>query len=280
MSGRGRAARALAEHLTDATSTPVTISWDNPSGRPGSGAWRVEWTDGPTAAALRGIAVAHARWVAPLDITTLRWSRQYTPRAWAAALLTRAANNTLPNTASEAVALVEYDLFDTDTNAWTSSTLRAAADLAHRTDGDTRRAAAALIVTAVTKRRDETPPAAEPPTRCAHCAGALPTPAPTGRPSRWCSPACRTRAWRQRHTADSLDSPSGPRAAKPKPNGDEYRYVTPVAGPTCPTHPGCTTVRCHRLLCDRPVHNLNQPGRPRRFCSPACRVAEHRRLHQ
>ena len=279
MSGRARAARALAEHLADATGIPVVIAWDNPSGRPGHGAWQVEWTDGPTTTAMCGIAVAHARWVAPLDITTLRWSRQYTPRAWAAALLTRAANKALPETASEAVGLVEYDLHDTDAATWTSSTPRAAADLVHRSNGDPRLMAAALIAAAVTKLGGETPPSADPPTRCAHCAGALPTPAPTGRPSRWCSPTCRTRAWRERHTADSLDSPSGPRAAKPKPNGDEYRYVTPVAGPTCPTHPGCAIVRCHRFLCARPVHIQNQPGRPRRFCSPACRVAEHRRLH-
>jgi hypothetical protein len=38
-------------------------------------------------------------------------------------------------------------------------------------------------------------------------------------------------------------------------------------------------VRCHRFFCNRPVHILNRPGRPRRFCSTACRVAEHRRLH-
>jgi hypothetical protein len=277
VSGRGRAGRALAEHLADATGTPVVITWDNPSGRPGHGAWQVEWTDGPTTAAMRALATDHARWVAPLDITTLRWSRQYTARAWAAALLTRAGNGTLPDTASEAVGLVEHDLHDTDAATWTSTTRHASVDLAHRSDGDPRQMAAALIAAAVTKLGNETPPSADPPTRCAHCAGALPTPAPTGRPSRWCSSTCRTRAWRERHT-ENPDSPSGPRAAKPKPNRDEYRYVTPVAGPTCPTHPRCAIVRCHRFLCDRPVHILNRPGRPRRFCSPACRVAEHRRL--
>jgi hypothetical protein len=59
----------------------------------------------------------------------------------------------------------------------------------------------------------------------------------------------------------------------------EYRYGPPdIPGP-CNTHPGCVILRCQRIFCDRPIHRLNQPGQPRRFCSPACRVAEHRRLH-
>jgi hypothetical protein len=59
----------------------------------------------------------------------------------------------------------------------------------------------------------------------------------------------------------------------------EYRY-TPVEVPgPCPEHPGCYLTRCRRFLCDRPVHlALRGPGQPRRYCSPACRVAEHRRL--
>jgi hypothetical protein len=59
----------------------------------------------------------------------------------------------------------------------------------------------------------------------------------------------------------------------------EYRYTTAgVPGP-CPEHPGCYLTRCRRFLCDHPVHlALHSPGQPRRYCSPACRVAEHRRL--
>ncbi len=223
MTTRARSARALAEHLTDTTGTPVTIGWDNPSGRPGHGAWRVEWTDGPTTTAILALATGHARWVTPLDVTTLRWSRQYTPRAWAAALLTRAGNNTLPDTAAEAVALAEHDLHDTDAATWTTSTMRAAADLAHRNDANPTRMATAILTNHAARRCNETPT------------------------------ATTTRA-------------------------DEYRYSPPEAAPTCPTHPGCAIVRCHRFRCDTPVHILNQPGRPRRFCSPACRVAEHRRL--
>ena len=224
MTGRARGARALAEHLADTTSTPVAIGWDNPSGRPGHGTWRVEWTDGPTTTTMQALAAAHARWVAPLDVTTLRWSRRYTARAWAAALLTRADNNTLPDTAAEAVGLAEYDLHDTDTTTWTSTTLHAAADLAHRNDSSPLRMAAAVLANHATKRCNETPPAA---------------------------------------TAS---------------HADEYRYSPSNTSAACPTHPGCVIVACHRFLCRRPVHLLNQPGRPRRFCSPACRVAEHRRL--
>lgn len=223
MTGRARSARALAEHLTDTTATPVTIGWDNPSGRPGHGAWRVEWTDGPTTPAMRALAVGHARFLAPLDVTTLRWSRQYTPRAWAAALLTRAENNTLPDTAPAAVALAEYDLHDTDATTWTSTTLHVAADLAHRNDSSPLRMATAVLTNHAPKRCNEIP------------------------------------------LATTL-------------NADEYRYSPAKTSHACPTHPGCVIVRCQRFLCDRPVHILNQRGRPRRFCSPACRVAEHRRL--
>jgi hypothetical protein len=203
MTSRGRAARALADHLTATTGTAVTAGWDNPAGRPGHGHWRVEWTDGPTTTAMRAAADGHARFLRPLDAGTLTWARQHSPAAWAAALLTRAANNTLPDTPSHAVALIEYDLHDTDTTTWTPATMRAAAELARRHDGDPRRIAAALLTTGAMKPRNETPPSpasrppASTPARCAHCATAMPTPAATGRPARWCSPACRTRAWRK-----------------------------------------------------------------------------------
>ncbi len=57
---------------------------------------------------------------------------------------------------------------------------------------------------------------------------------------------------------------------------DEYRYSpTPSPGP-CPDHIGCSS----RWLCPRHFHTpINQRGQPRRYCSPACRIAEHRRLH-
>lgn len=227
MSRRSQA-RALAEHLTTQAGTPVTIDWDNPSGRPGCGTWRVEWTDGPTTTALRRTAAAHARFLAPLDVAALRWARQYSPTAWAVALLTRAEHATLPDTATHAVALVEYDLHHIDAADWTPTTLRTAADLAHGGHGDPHQMAAALLRARVTKIRDQTPrPAAAPP---------------------------------------------------PATNASEYRYSLPEAGPLCAAHPACLIVPCARFLCTRPVHILRQRGRPRRFCSPTCRVAEHRRL--
>jgi hypothetical protein len=217
VTGRARGARALAEHLTDTTGTPVTTSWDNPSGRPGHGTWRVEWTDGPTTTTMRALATGHARWVAPLDVTTLRWSRQYTPRAWAAALLTRADNNTLPDTASETVALIEYDLHDTDAATWSTSTMRAATDLAHRNDSSPSRMAAAVLTNHTTKRCNEIPPATTTPhadeyryspsttsracpthpgcviVRCQRflCDRPVHTLKQRGRPRRFCRTACR-----------------------------------------------------------------------------------------
>ena len=66
-----------------------------------------------------------------------------------------------------------------------------------------------------------------------------------------------------------------PAASRPP---DEYRYRAPVPGP-CPEHQGCILIRCNRFLCPNPVHVGRGRGRPARFCSAACRVAEHRRLN-
>jgi hypothetical protein len=158
-------------------------------------------------------------------------------RAWAAALLTRAEHGTLPGTAAEAVGLVEYDLCEANaTTAWTTSTLRAAAGLARRSGGDPRQMAAALVAVGVTKPRHETlPPGASLLARCSPCTKALPTPAPTGRPNRWCSPACRQAAHRRRIT-------------ETKPRNET----------SCPA-------------CGRPVA-VAATGRPARWCSPACRT--------
>jgi IstB-like ATP binding protein len=110
-----------------------------------------------------------------------------------------------------------------------------AARLDNSTDGDPRQIAAALIAVGVTKPRNETPPPSSTTTRCPHCAKPLPTPAATGRPNRWCSPACRQAAHRQRTVV-----------TKP-------RNETP-----CPT-------------CGRPISTA-ATGRPARSCSPACRT--------
>ena len=63
------------------------------------------------------------------------------------------------------------------------------------------------------------------------------------------------------------------------PTDGEYRYGPPAPAGPCSTHPGCVVRRCNRLWCDRLIHLLPQRGRPRRFCTPACRIAEYRRLH-
>jgi hypothetical protein len=60
---------------------------------------------------------------------------------------------------------------------------------------------------------------------------------------------------------------------------DEYRYRPWVPGP-CPEHPACILIACHRLRCPRPAHVRLGRGRPARFCSARCRVAEHRFLNQ
>jgi hypothetical protein len=58
-----------------------------------------------------------------------------------------------------------------------------------------------------------------------------------------------------------------------------YRYSPPAPPGPCPEHPACLILRCQRWLCHHTFHlPLNQPGQPRRYCSPACRVAEHHRL--
>ncbi len=74
-------------------------------------------------------------------------------------------------------------------------------------------------------------------------------------------------------------APQPARSGRIMNHDSEYRYTpAPGTGP-CAEHPDCIIIRCHRFLCPRPVHQpLRQPGQPRRFCSPACRVAEHRRL--
>ncbi|GAC1367926.1 MAG: hypothetical protein NVSMB32_12980 [Actinomycetota bacterium] len=66
------------------------------------------------------------------------------------------------------------------------------------------------------------------------------------------------------------------------PTGDagEYRYRDVAVPGPCPEHPACLLLRCARYRCTRPVHvNLLGRGRPKRYCSGACRVAQHRFLN-
>ena len=59
----------------------------------------------------------------------------------------------------------------------------------------------------------------------------------------------------------------------------EYRYIPYGAPRPCPTHPGCTIARCQYIRCSNPIHRHKQRGRPRRYCSTRCRVADHRLLN-
>jgi hypothetical protein len=192
MSARSRAATNLAWHLTDKTGIAVRVGWDNPSGRPGDGVWRAEWVDGPTITTMQALAAEHVRWLAPLDLTALRYSRRFTPTAWAAALIAMAERGELPDNASETVALVEYELHNTDATAW-APLWPTAIELAQRCNERPTQMAEALLTAAVTKPRHETRPS-----HCDHCGASLSTPARTGRPRRWCTAACRTRGWRTR----------------------------------------------------------------------------------
>jgi hypothetical protein len=178
---------------------------------------------------MRTLAADHARFLAPLDVTTLRWSRQYTPRAWAAALLARAANNTLPDTPAEAAAMAEYDLHDTDAATWTTSTIHAAADLAHRTDSSPLRMATAVLTEHATKRCNETPPAATPNAdeyRYSPAAGPGPAPPTSAASSPAANGSSATRPCTSSTSADDLAASAEPPAASP--NTDDSTNHTPT----------------------------------------------------
>ena len=219
----------LAQLLTQAAATPVTVAWEADS--TGRGVWRVRWTDGPAAVTLQAPARIQAPFLKPLDVTELRWGRAYTPRAWAHALTTTAAGDPQITDWHELLGAAEAWLDDTD---FPGRTLDAAtADrvdqlLAHH-DGRESSMAQALLATAVTQAGDET-------AGCPVCSRPVPHRA-TGRPARYCSPACRTRAWRTRN-------PSA--------------VIQPCDGTPCPQ-------------CGRPVSG-GGIGRPARYCSPACRT--------
>jgi hypothetical protein len=194
MSSRSRAATNLADHLTDKTGIDLHVNWDNPSGRPGHGTWRIVWTDGPTVETMRGHAETLVRYCRPLTIAMLRFSRHTTRQAWAAAMLTLAHRGDLPERPALALAAAEHELCDTDTADWHHLTDHAH-QLVAQTDEDLYQIVA-LIHATVTKPRHETPPETG---ACQHCAAPLATTG-TGRPARYCGPPCRQAAHRARTT--------------------------------------------------------------------------------
>jgi hypothetical protein len=87
-------------------------------------------------------------------------------------------------------------------------------------------------------------------------------------PRRYCSGACRIEDSRRRRR-----EPAPPKTT----DADEYRYSPPPVPGPCPDHPHCILLHCKRFLCPKTVHQTTTgPGQPRRYCSPACRVAQHR----
>jgi hypothetical protein len=75
----------------------------------------------------------------------------------------------------------------------------------------------------------------------------------------------------------------GPRHDNVTPHDTDANIVTGPAGPAGPsegTGRGWVVQRCAHWHCHTLIHlDITRPGRPRRFCSTRCRVAEHRRLN-
>lgn len=194
MSSRSRAAANLTHHLNSKVNAQSRVDWDNPSGQPGHGAWRVTWTDGPTIATMRAHAENLVRYCRPLTIDTLRFTRHTTRQAWTAAMLTLAHRGDLPQRPALALTAAEHELTDTDTADWHHLTDHAR-QLIEQANEDLYQIVA-LIHTTVTKPRNETPTETG---TCQHCATPLTT-THTGRPARYCGPPCRQAAHRARAT--------------------------------------------------------------------------------
>ncbi len=94
-------------------------------------------------------------------------------------------------------------------------------------------------------------------------------------PRRYCCGACRIEdSRRRRRRGDDSSTPA------PVAHTEQYRYSPPPPHGPCHVHPHCIITGCARFLCPKLVHvTISQRGQPRRYCSPACRVAEHRRLN-
>lgn len=184
---------------------PVTVTWEA-TGGVGRGDWWVRWTDGPARTTLQAVAEPQTPFLRPLTVTELRWGRDYSRRAWALALITAADTDPDITDWRELLGAAEAWLDDADWPDQPSDALpvdRVERLLAYD-DGRESSMAQALLATTVTQPQDETgPPAAaavtedRDETSCPVCGKPLPS-AATGRPARYCSPACRTRAWRSR----------------------------------------------------------------------------------
>jgi hypothetical protein len=223
----------LSQLLTEWARVPVTVGWE--SGGVGRGDWWVRWSDGPAVQSLRAQAGTYAPHMRPLDVTSLRWGRLYSPRAWALALLTVAETQPGITDWHELLGAAESWLDDADwperavDDAHAEQVERLVAAGGGR-ESAMARAALAGPHPAETESRDETV--------CPVCGGQMRR-AGVGRPARYCSPACRTRGWRRR-AASGVETESRDETA------------CPVCGGRVASHTGA--------------------GRPARYCSSACRT--------
>ena len=72
----------------------------------------------------------------------------------------------------------------------------------------------------------------------------------------------------------------GPQHDNVTPHDTDANIVTGPAGPAEGPGLGWVAQRCAHWHCRTLIHiDITRPGRPRRFCSTRCRVAEHRRLN-
>jgi len=231
----------LARVLTGHAEALVTVDWEGDG--PAHGAWWVRWSDGPTVTALQERALAEAPYLRPLTVAQLHWGRTYSPYAWANALIDRTQH--LPEITDWRELLGEAE-------AWLDDAEHPehARDAEHAARTEQLLAIAGDREAAIARDALATPPiaAAQSVTEsgdvigCAQCGAPLPPrSAGAGRPGRFCSPACRTRAWRARTAiAQSVTE-----------SGDVIGCVQ-CGGPLPPRSAGA--------------------GRPVRFCSPACRT--------
>ena len=235
----------LAQALTEQTGVAVTVAWEGQG--VGRGDWWVRWSDGPTVETLQVMARTQAAYLRPLDVAALRWGRAYTPRAWALALIAQAGRYPEITDWHELLGEAETWLDDTTLPEYpldVDGTHRAD-ELVADFDGHEAAMAQAVLASADPRERRPAPPVAVTKrgdaTGCEVCARAVAR-AGTGRPARYCSPACRTTAWRRRTTQAVTE------------RGDE--------------------TECE--VCARAVARAGT-GRPARYCSPACRTTAWRR---
>lgn len=72
----------------------------------------------------------------------------------------------------------------------------------------------------------------------------------------------------------------GPQHGSTTPHDADANIVTDPTGPAESPRLGWVAQRCAHWHCRTLIHiDITRPGRPRRFCSTRCRVAEHRRLN-